>query len=463
MQTDTILGRIDDGLDDSLRRLFDLLRLKSISTDPAFKDECRKAADWMAAQLTEIGIDSSVRPTTGHPMVVGHRKSANPSAPHVLFYGHYDVQPVDPLELWASDPFDPQMVTRDDGSRMIVARGAVDDKGQTMTFVEACRAWITETGDLPISVTVLLEGEEESGSPSLRPFLEANAEELKAEYALVCDTGMWDPDTPAITTMLRGLMGEELEISAAAADLHSGMFGGAAQNPIRVLTRILGGLHDENGRVAVPGFYDGVTELPEEIASQWEALGVTAEKFLAPFGLSKAAGESDRSVIEQIWSRPTCDINGIIGGYTGEGFKTVIAAKARAKVSFRLVGDQDPDRIREAFRAWVTAQVPEDCSVTFHAHGNGRAITLPVDAPAFAKTRSALADEWGRDPVLGGCGGSIPIVGEFRRLLGMDSILVGFGLDDDNMHSPNEKFDLQSFHKGIRSWARIIGSLGGMS
>ena len=312
---------------------------------------------------------------------------------------------------------------------------------------------------LPANITFLFEGEEESGSPSLVPFLKQHANLLKADLALVCDTGMWDANTPAICTMLRGLLGEELTITAADKDLHSGMYGGPAQNPIRVLCRILAGLHDQNGRVTIPGFYDGVHPLPEQVAAQWQGLGFKADEFLGGVDLSELAGEKEYSAIEQLWSRPTCEINGIIGGYTGEGFKTVLPSKASAKVSFRLVGDQDPHLIRKSFRNYVQQNLPADCSVEYEEHGASPGTVLPLDNPAFEKSRLALSQEWENEAVYAGCGGSIPIVGYFQEYLGMDSLLVGFGLDDDQIHSPNEKYDLKSFQKGIRSWARVLDSL----
>jgi acetylornithine deacetylase/succinyl-diaminopimelate desuccinylase-like protein len=333
---DKVLADIDSDLDGSLARLFDLLRIKSISTDPAFKDDCARAAHWLVAQLSGMGFDASARETAGHPMVVAHAKAERADAPHVLFYGHYDVQPVDPLNLWRSDPFAPHMV-EEHGDKRIVARGAADDKGQLMTFVEACRAFMNN-GGLPCHVTILFEGEEECGSSSLPAFLAANKEELRADVVLVCDTNMWNKNTPAITTMLRGLVLEEVVIAAASRDLHSGLFGGAAINPIRVLTRILADLHDDKGTVTLPGFYEGVQELPADVAAQWHALDFSESAFLGDVGLSVPAGEKGRSVLEQVWSRPTCDVNGIIGGYTGEGTKTVLPARASAKVSFRLVG-----------------------------------------------------------------------------------------------------------------------------
>ena len=349
--TASILTRADDNLPKSLERLFDLVRIQSISTDPAYKAECRKAAEWLVAELQDLGFTASVRDTPGHPMVVAHHASGKAGAPHVLFYGHYDVQPVDPLDLWDASPFEPSIKELEGGRKVITGRGTADDKGQLMTFVEACRAYKDINGALPCEVTILFEGEEESGSPSLKPFLTANAAELKADYALVCDTGMWDRDTPAISASLRGLVGEELIVTAADRDLHSGEFGGAAANPIHILTRILAGLHDESGRVTLNGFYDGVEEIPSQIKAAWETLGQTAEEFLGEIGLSLPSGEKGRSVLELTWARPTAEVNGIWGGYTGKGFKTVIAAQASAKVSFRPVGGPDPANIPAPIRA----------------------------------------------------------------------------------------------------------------
>jgi acetylornithine deacetylase/succinyl-diaminopimelate desuccinylase-like protein len=392
-------------------------------------------------------------------MVVAHaRTGAQASGPRVLFYGHYDVQPPDPLELWETPPFEPRIVDVG-GRKQIVARGAADDKGQLMTFIEACRAFNEVDGKLPLPVSVLLEGEEETGSPSLKPFLDANKADLTADVALVCDTDMWDADTPAITTMLRGLVLEEVIVHGASRDLHSGLFGGAAINPIRVLTRVLGDIHADDGSITIPGFYEGVGELDRQIREQWVQLPFDERSFLGDLGLKRAAGERGRHVLEQIWARPTCDVNGIVGGYTGEGSKTVIPAQASAKVSFRLVGDQDPIAVREKFRAFVRARLPIDCTAEFLSHGASPALRLPLDSPYLARARSALAAEWGRAAVLKGSGGSIPIVGAFRKDLGMDTLLVGFGLDDDRIHSPNEKYDLKSFRKGVRSWARILVEL----
>lgn len=454
---DDVLSNIDANLDAALERLFAILRIKSISTDSAYTAECIANAEWHVADLKGIGFDATVRPTPGHPMVVAHDRSV--PGPSALFYGHYDVQPVDPLELWGRAPFDPSIQTMPDGAKIITGRGAADDKGQLMTFVEACRAWKAVTGDLPIPISILLEGEEESGGVNLPGFLDAHAAELRADIGLICDSNMWDPETPAIQTMLRGLCGEEVIIHAADRDLHSGFYGSAAANPNRILARILSDLHDENGRVTLRGFYDGVPELPEALRLQWDSLNFSAKSFLGAIGLSVPAGEKGRGALEMVWSRPTCEINGMGGGYQGAGFKTVIPATASAKVSFRLVFDQDPHAIRKAFREHVHARVPADCRVEFLEHGAGQAIRFPIEAPAFGKVRDALTAEWGKPAVFIGGGGSIPVTHQLKQSLGMDVVLAGFGLEDDRIHSPNEKYDLKSFHKGIRSWARILEAL----
>ncbi|WP_062014757.1 dipeptidase [Aureimonas sp. AU4] len=456
---DSVLSSLDLNLDRSVERLQALLRIPSISTDPAYAADCRRAAEWLRGDLEAIGFEARVHDTKGHPMVVARREGPAGS-PNVLFYGHYDVQPVDPLELWDADPFDPRVVDGPDGSRRITGRGSADDKGQLMTFIEACRAFIAETGGLPCSVTIFLEGEEESGSPSLLPFLDAHREALRADVALICDTSMWDKDTPAISTGLRGLVGEEVTIRAASMDLHSGYFGGAAANPITVLARIIGDLHDAEGRVTLPGFYDGVPELPDDVRRVWDELPFSQDAFLGQVGLSVPFGEKNRSVLEQTWSRPTAEVNGIEGGYTGKGFKTVIAAEAHAKISFRLVFDQDPTAIRESFRQFVRERLPADCRAEFHEHGGSPAIQLPFDSPVLETAREALSAEWPNKAVMIGMGGSIPVVGEFKRRLGMPSLLVGFGLADDRIHSPNEKYEMRSFAKGQRSWARILAALG---
>ncbi|MDE1157374.1 MAG: M20/M25/M40 family metallo-hydrolase [Neorhizobium sp.] len=456
-QISAVLQHVDAGMDESLARLFDLIRIPSISTDPAYAPECLKAAEWLSHDLAEIGFDASVRTTDGHPMVVAHQREV--TGPHVLFYGHYDVQPVDPLTLWTSDPFEPRLEALPNGDTAIVARGSSDDKGQMLTFVEACRAWKTVTGSLPINVSILFEGEEEAGSPSLAPFLDKTADELKADAVYVCDTDMWDRNTPAVTTMLRGLYSTEMEISGADRDLHSGMFGNAARNALQLLSDVIASLRTADGGVAIEGFYDGVQDLPAAVKAQWQRLPFDEKGFLSDIGLTIPAGEAGRSILEQVWARPSCEINGISGGYTGEGFKTVIPAKAMAKISFRLVAGQDPGKIRDAFKAHVAARIPADCSVTFKDFGLAPATVMPLESPFLTKTLGALSEEWACEAALAGTGGSIPIIGEFKRRLGCDALLVGFARFDNRVHSPNEKYDLSSFHKGIRSWVRILAAL----
>ncbi|MBX6329803.1 MAG: M20/M25/M40 family metallo-hydrolase [Pseudolabrys sp.] len=454
---EAVLRHIDRDIDRAVERLFALLRIPSISTDPAYKDQCRAAAEHVAADLRSIGFEAGLRATEGHPVVVARSNGAG--GPRVLFYGHYDVQPVDPLDLWKTPPFEPRIETLPDGRKIIVARGACDDKGQAMTFIEACRAFRAVTGRLPLPITAMIEGEEECGSRHLFKFVRDNADEFRLDLALVCDTAMWNAQTPAVTTSLRGLVYEEVKVVCADRDLHSGLFGGAAQNPLRVLATILGSLWDDQGRVVIPGFYEGVRELPPDVKAELAALDLTPQEFLGQVGLKEPAGEKDRMLIEQITTRPTAEINGIVGGYTGEGAKTVIPGEARAKISFRLVGDQDPQKISDAFRAFVRARLPPDAKVEFTNFGLAPALQLSFDSPSLAKARRALADEWGRPAVTIGGGGSIPIVADFKHVLGMDSLMVGFALDDDRVHSPNEKFDLACFHKGIRSWARILHAL----
>jgi acetylornithine deacetylase/succinyl-diaminopimelate desuccinylase-like protein len=342
----------------------------------------------------------------------------------------------------------------------IVARGASDDKGQLMTFVEACRAY-EANGGLPCNVTFLFEGEEETGSPSLPEFLAKHRQELsEPSLALVCDTAMWNARTPAITVMLRGLAQEEVVLTAASHDLHSGMFGGPVVNPIHVLGKIIGDLHDADGKVTLPGFYDGVPEIPTDVAAQWQGLDFDEAAFLSALGLTRVAGERGRGALEQIWARPTCDVNGVYGGYMGKGTKTVLPAKAGAKFSFRLVGAQDPERVLESLRAFVRERLPVDVKAEFSTQGASGALNLPFSSLELSRARKALGDEWGVDAALVGCGGSIPIVGAFKNELGMDALMIGFALDDDRIHSPNEKYSLTSFHKGARSWARVLAALG---
>jgi acetylornithine deacetylase/succinyl-diaminopimelate desuccinylase-like protein len=458
---ETVLRHVDAGLDTSRARLFDLLRIPSVSAQPKHAADCLRAADWVRTQLADLGFTAGVRETPGHPVVVAHHPGpAGYTGPHVLFYGHYDVQPVDPLELWHSPPFEPQLVDGPHGKRF-VARGAVDDKGQSMMFVEALRAWHEAGGGIPAQITLLIEGEEEVGSRNLEPFVAANKQELAADIALISDTGMWDIDTPAVSTRLRGMAYFEVTLKAANRDLHSGLFGGSALNPINALTRILGDLQDDNGRIQLPGFYDRVKPITNAQRAQWDALHFNEAAFLGGIGLSKPVGERGYSALERLWARPTADINGIWGGYTGPGSKTVIASEASAKVSFRLVADQDPDEVFAQFQRFINDRLPEGATVTFQTHSSSRGIEVNTDQPWVRAAQDVLSAEYGRPAVLMGCGGSVPVVNSLHRVLGIDTLLMGFGLDDDQIHSPNEKFEQRCFHKGIRSHARLLAKFAG--
>lgn len=457
-----VLAVADSTRTAALERLFELLRFPSVATDPSFHGACREAAEWLAGLMRGMGLETALRQTTGQPVVVATSAPHGlPSrAPHVLFYGHYDVQPADPLDLWDSPPFEPVIRKGKDGKNRIFARGACDDKGQLMTFLEATRAWLSVHGQLPFRLTVLLEGDEEGDSTHLDRFLAQNRRDFPVDVAFVCDTGAWDAETPAINVMLRGCILEEVTVTGPRIDLHSGYYGGAAMNPIRVLTRILADLHDRNGRVAIPGFYEGVKRVPPSIRREWDGLDFSPRQYLGDVGLSVPAGEKGYSVIEQMWSRPTAEINGIYGGYRGVGTKTVLPSSATAKLSFRLVEGQEPSRIRRAFRAFVRQRLPPDCKARFDSGGgDSTGISLSRDNRWVEAASRALQAEWGRKPVLCGSGGSVPVVESFRRHLGVESLMVGFSLEDDGAHSPNEKYDLEAFERGIRSWIRIIGEV----
>jgi acetylornithine deacetylase/succinyl-diaminopimelate desuccinylase-like protein len=452
-----ILAHIDATMDGSEARWFDFLRIPSISAQPAHKADCAAAAAWCERELSAIGFDAELVTTAGHPCVLAHHRGTGPG-PHILYYGHYDVQPPDPLELWHSPPFEPVRIEGRAGPQ-VVARGAVDDKGQVMTWLEALRAWHAVAGGPPCPVTVLLEGEEEVGSPSLEAVLETHRARLRADVAVISDTNMWDIATPAITTRLRGLAYIQIDLRAARRDLHSGLFGGSALNAINALTRILGDLHDEAGRIRLPGFYDNVHPVSPAQAAQWAALGFDESAFLGDIGLSHPVGEANLPALHRLWARPTADINGIWGGYTGYGAKTVIPAEAHAKVSFRLVPGQDPEQVVAQFKDFVAARLPKDATVEYQLFGVAPGLEIPMDSPFVSAARIALEAEYERPAVLMGSGGSIPVVDSFRRLLGIESLMMGFGLEDDQVHSPNEKFNLACFRHGIRSHARLLAEV----
>jgi len=450
-----VLSHIEKDFDSAIDRLQSFLRIPSISTDSEYASEVRRCAEHVTQDLKSIGLDATLHDTIGHPMVVATDDSAGPNAPRVLYYGHYDVQPVEPLEKWKTPPFDAAVVEGDNGKR-IVARGAADDKGQLMTFVEAIRAWKEVHGQLPVRVVILLEGEEESGSGSLVPFLKEHKDELQSDTCIVCDTSMWDQDTPAITSRLRGIVYIEATLHGPSHDLHSGGYGGAVVNPANALTKILGQLHDDDGRVQIEGFYDDVEIVSEEQIEQWHSLGDADTLTLESSGAKATFGEKGFSTLERLWSRPTCDINGLRAGYLGEGAKTVIGASATAKISCRLVAHQKPEVIQKALFAFLEERTPNGCHWDLKSYGTSPAISVPTESPWLTAACDAMSAIFPNPTVLIGTGGSIPVVGEFQEILGVDAVMVGFSLDDDLIHAPNEKFEMKCFYRGILSQAAIL-------
>jgi acetylornithine deacetylase/succinyl-diaminopimelate desuccinylase-like protein len=451
---DTVLAHIDATRAAAHARLFDFLRIPSISAQPDHAADCRRAADWAADHLRGSGFTARIAETGGHPVVIADHPGSG-TGPHLL---HYDVQPPEPLDLWTSPAFEPTLVSGPHGPK-IVARGAVDDKGQVSMWLEAFRAWHDVAGSVPCRITVLLEGEEEVGTANLLPFMRANTEALRADAAIISDTGMWDIDTPALTTRLRGIVYTEINLSAATRDLHSGIYGGSALNPINALTSILGALHDADGRVQLEGFYDGIRDPSPTETAQWDALGFDEIAALSTIGLCVPVGEKGLPGLQRVWARPTADINGIWGGYAGAGPKTVIAAEAGAKVSFRLVPGQNPDQVFAAFEKFVTSRAPADAQVTVTKFSADPAIEVPIESPLVRAAQAALADEYNRPPVSIGCGGSIPVVEALHSILGLDTLLMGFGLEDDQVHSPNEKFEVRCLDHGTRAHARLLARL----
>ncbi|MCY4290825.1 MAG: dipeptidase [Roseovarius sp.] len=458
MNIDDVLVQIDSQMQESLGNLMSFMRIPSISTDPSYRKNCREAADWLASYLKSANIPAEVYTTSGHPMVLGHTDGPGP---HLLFYGHYDVQPVDPLEQWHTPPFEPCLQETSQG-QVIRGRGSSDDKGQLMTFVEACRACIQIHGSLPCKTTFFFEGEEEAGSPSLVPFMREHKDKLAAEIALVCDTSMISPGVPSIASRLRGIMKDEFTLLGPSVDLHSGSYGGPALNPLHEISKIVASLHNDNGGVAVEGFHEGVGNVDESILSQWSNCGFDEKAYLHSAGMTRPHGEAGYTTLEQQWARPTLEVNGLWGGYQGVGSKTVIPAEAHCKFTCRLVGDMDPDHVRKCIRKHVNDRLSDDVKITWDNEPEGSpASVMDVNRPEFALARKALSEEWGREAVFTGMGGSIPVTRFFADILNMESMLVGFAQDDDAIHSPNEKYNVNNFHKGIRSWARIVFAIAG--
>jgi len=439
-----------------LEELKSLLRIPSVSTLPEHAGDCHFAAEVLAADLSKIGLESvRLIETEGHPLVYADWLHAA-GKPTALVYGHYDVQPPDPLDEWISPPFEP---TERNGN--LYARGAVDDKGQVIAQIKALESLLASTGGLPINVRVLLEGEEEVGGEGIAAYVASKPPELKADFALVSDTELFAPGLPTLCVGLRGMIYTELEVRGAKTDLHSGMYGGVAPNPFFALAQILTGLKNSDGHILIPGFYDDIVPpSPEELAA-WQSLPFDEEHYrLTEVGSKQLVGEAGFSVLERTWARPTLEVHGIPGGFTGSGAKTVIPAKALAKVSMRLVPNMTPAKAFDLYKAYVDKLTPAGVDVEVRLIHSGEACLIPVDNPYIQAATRALHQVWGKDTVFIRSGGSIPIVGDFARHLGLPSVMMGFGLPDDNLHAPNEKFNLKNFALGIESLIRFLEETG---
>jgi acetylornithine deacetylase/succinyl-diaminopimelate desuccinylase-like protein len=458
---DDVLSTIAGRDAQALAMLGEFLSIPSVSAQPDRADDCRRCAHWVADQLRFAMLETSVMVTGGHPVVVAKNKHVA-GRPTVLLYGHYDVQPPEPLELWQSPPF--EMTIRaveknaPPGTQAAYARGAVDDKGQVCCHLDAIFAWQAH-GGLPVNLTVLIEGEEEIGSVHLERFVAAHKDALAADVCVISDTNQFARGYPAVTVGTRGLVYQEIIVTGPNRDLHSGLFGGAAANPANVLAMLLASLHDECGQINLPGFYDDVIELTPDERAAWRMLPFSEDDFRRDLGVDATLGERGFGTLEQTWARPTCDVNGITAGYGGPGAKTVIPAKASAKVSFRLVAGQDPVKVRDAFCQAMRERAPRGVTITFLDHGIAPAYLVPPGHPGLRAAAAALEAGFGKPATLVRSGGSIPIVTALRREMGVECLFVGFGLPDDNVHSPNEKFDLDCFNAGRRTAAVLYAEL----
>lgn len=450
-----VIDYINQNRQQYVDELFALLRMQTVSADSTKKQELVTCAEHLARHLAGIGLTATVEKTPGHPIVYAEWLG-RPGAPTVLYYGHYDVQPTDPLEEWKTPPFEP---TVKDGS--VYARGSSDDKGQFYTHVKAVEAFF-KTGDgPPVNVKFIIEGEEEAAADNLDTFIATNTKKLACDQIIVSDSAQFDEGYPSICYGLRGIVYMEIILTGPNRDLHSGEFGGAVDNPANVLGRMISRLHDDDGRVKIDGFYNDVAELSPAEREEFARLPFDAEKYRAMLDLPQLYGEKGYTELERVWARPTCDVNGVYGGYMGEGAKTVIPAKVGAKISMRLVPNQDPDKIEELFRAYINKTVPPTVRVKIITHGKARPVVVPTDSAALVKARDALHKAFGAPAVLMRGGGSIPVVETFKRELGVPALLLGFGLPDDALHSPNEKFSLEQFHRGIMTSAYLLEALAG--
>lgn len=433
--------------------LCQLLRIPSVSADPEHRDDVRRAADWVADQFRRLGFSTEVIRTSGHPLVCAESPPVA-DAPTVLVYGHYDVQPPDPLDQWISPPFEP---TRRDGN--LYARGATDDKGQVLTHVKSAEAWIETEGRLPLNLKFVVEGEEEVGSDGLERFIAENARRLACDCVVISDGAQFGPGQPAITYGLRGIACYELRLTGPNRDLHSGSFGGTVTNPANALAGMLAGLVDDQGKVRIPGFYDDVLPLSDRERKELASLDFDEQEYLEQIGVEGATGEAGYTILERRWTRPTFDLNGLGGGYQGQGAKTIIPATAGAKLSFRLVPNQDPQKITAGLRKRLAELCPPGIRWELSGLHGSPGVLIPLDSPYVEAAARAIDHAFGRRPVFTREGGSIPIVGTFHEVLKVDTLLLGWGHDDDNAHSPNEKFALADFHRGIKASARLWDEL----
>lgn len=436
-------------------QLVDFLRIPSISTDPAHERDIRQAAEWLVAELVRIGMTrAELCETNGHPIVYAEYIT-DPALPTVLVYGHYDVQPPDPLEEWISPPFEPAVRNGD-----LYARGACDDKGQLLMHLKAVEAYLMNDQKLPCNIKMLIEGEEESGSANLVPFIEANRERLAADVAVISDTAMFAEGVPSITTGLRGMTYVQVDLRGPDRDLHSGVYGGAVDNPAIVLARLIAGMHDENHHVAIPGFYDGARKLTQAELADFDALPFDDKEWMKSVGVKSVRTDSGIPIHIAVTAHPALDVNGIWGGYQGKGAKTVLPSKAGAKISARLVAGQDPDEVLKKIRKYFEDNTPDSVSLTFTPLHGGKPVLVDTNQPAMQAAVAAIEDVVGKRPLFAREGGSIPVVADFKDLLGLDTILMGFGLNSDAIHSPNEKFGLSRFRLGTKSIVRFLELYG---
>jgi acetylornithine deacetylase/succinyl-diaminopimelate desuccinylase-like protein len=449
-----IIDYIHTNRDRYVSELKHYLAIPSISALPMHDDDVRRCAQWTADEMKRVGLENvRLAQTPGHPIVYGEWLHA-PGAPTILFYGHYDVQPVDPLNQWETPPFEP---TVRDGE--IYARGAADDKGQVFMHLKAIEAHLKQAGSLPVNIKLIVEGEEEVGSVNLDDFIRENKAQLAADVVVISDSAMFDRGVPSICYSLRGLVYFQIDVRGTKSDLHSGVFGGAVANPAMALAQILAQMKDRGGRVKVPGFYDQVRELSETERNEWKKLPFNEKKYRKDLGAPKLFGESGFTTLERVWARPTFEVNGLLSGFTGDGAKTVIPAVAMAKVSMRLVPDQEPDTIASLFEAFVKKVAPKTVEVTVTRMHGGRPWITEFDNPYVRAAGRAIEQGFGKEPVFCREGGSIPVVSTFQQELGLPAVLFGVGLPDENAHAPNEKLDLGNFHGGVVSAAILYDEI----